>query len=107
MDQAMHDRFTLGMLLTLAALKILATTLSFVSGTPGGMFAPTLFIGVMLGGAVGGIERHFFPHLAGSTATYSLVGMGVLFAGFLRVPMTSVFMVLESAGTTPSLCRYS
>jgi CIC family chloride channel protein len=62
------------------------------------MFAPTLFIGAMLGGAVGDIERFYFPHLTGSTGTYVLVGMGVLFAGFLRVPMTSVFMVLEVSG---------
>jgi len=98
MDQAMHDQFTWKMLAALAGLKILATTLSFVSGTPGGMFAPTLFIGAMLGGAVGGIERHFFPLLTVSTGTYALVGMGVLFAAFLRVPMTSVFMVLEVSG---------
>ena len=97
-DQAMHDQFTWRFLLILAALKMVATTLSFITGTPGGMFAPTLFIGAMLGGAVGGAERHFFPHLTGSTATYALVGMGVLFAGFLRVPMTSVFMVLEVSG---------
>ena len=99
MDQAMHDQFTWQMLAVLAGLKIFTTTLSFVSGTPGGMFAPTLFIGAMLGGAVGGIERHFWgAHLTGSTGTYALVGMGVLFAGFLRAPMTSVFMVLEVSG---------
>jgi CIC family chloride channel protein len=98
MDQAMHGQFAWKFLAALAVLKILATTVSFVSGTPGGMFAPTLFIGAMLGGAVGDIERIFFPHLTGSTGTYVLVGMGVLFAGFLRVPMTSVFMVLEVSG---------
>jgi CIC family chloride channel protein len=98
MDQAMHDQFPWRILALLAGLKILSTTLSFASGTPGGMFAPTLFIGAMLGGAVGGVERIFFPHLTGSTATYALVGMGVLFAGFLRAPMTSVFMVLEVSG---------
>jgi chloride channel protein, CIC family len=98
MDQAMHGQFAWKVLAILAVLKILATTLSFVSGAPGGMFAPTLFIGAMLGGAVGDIERIFFPHLTGSTGTYVLVGMGVLFAGFLRVPMTSVFMVLEVSG---------
>ncbi len=97
-DQAMHNQFTWKMLGILAGLKILSTTLSFVSGTPGGMFAPTLFIGAMLGGAVGGVERILFPHLAGSIATYCLVGMGVLFAAFLRAPMTSVFMVLEVSG---------
>ena len=98
MDQAMHGQYAWKMLAILAVLKILATTVSFVSGAPGGMFAPTLFIGAMLGGAVGDVERIFFPQLTGSTGTYVLVGMGVLFAGFLRVPMTSVFMVLEVSG---------
>jgi len=98
MDQAMHDQFTWKMLAALAVLKIIATTFSFVSGTPGGMFAPTLFVGAMLGGAVGLLEQHFFPGLTGTTGTYCLVGMGVLFAGFLRAPMTSVFMVLEVSG---------
>jgi len=98
MDQAMHSQFTWKFLAILALLKIIATTFSFVSGTPGGMFAPTLFIGAMLGGAVGDLERIFFPHLTGSTGTYVVVGMGVLFAGFLRVPMTSVFMVLDVSG---------
>jgi CIC family chloride channel protein len=98
MDQAMHDQFTWKFLALLAGLKILATTLSFVTGTPGGMFAPTLFVGAMLGGAVGGVERLFYPQLTGTTGTYALVGMGVLFAAFLRAPMTSVFMVLEVSG---------
>ena len=98
MDEAMHGQFTWQMLAILGVLKIVATLLSFVSGTPGGMFAPTLFIGAMLGAAVGGAEHVFLPHLAWSPGTYALVGMGVLFAGFLRTPMTSVFMVLEVSG---------
>jgi len=97
-DEAMHGQFTWQMLAILGAVKIIATTLSFVSGTPGGMFAPSLFIGAMIGGAVGGVERHFFPGLGITTGAYALVGMGTLFAGFMRVPMTSVFMVLEVSG---------
>ncbi len=97
-DRAMHDQYTWQVLGILAGLKILSTTISFVSGTPGGMFAPTLFIGAMLGGAVGGAERVIFPHLTATSAAYALVGIGVLFAGFLRAPMTSVFMVLEVSG---------
>jgi len=97
-DEAMHGQFTWQMLAILAGLKIVATLLSFVSGTPGGMFAPTLFVGAMLGAAVGGAEHVILPHLSGSPGTYALVGMGVLFAGFLRAPMTSVFMVLEVSG---------
>jgi chloride channel protein, CIC family len=97
-DQAMHSQFAWQMLLVLALLKIIATTLSFSSGTPGGMFAPTLFIGAMLGAAVGSFEKIYFPHLTGSIGSYALVGMGVLFAAFLRAPLTSVFMVLEVSG---------
>ena len=98
MDEAMHGQFTWQFLAILAGLKILATLLSFVSGTPGGMFAPTLFIGAMLGAAVGGAQHALLPHLPWFPGTYALVGMGVLFAGFLRAPMTSVFMVLEVSG---------
>lgn len=97
-DEAMHGRFTWQFLAILAGLKIVATLLSFISGTPGGMFAPTLFIGAMLGAAVGGAEHTLLPHMHFSPGTYALVGMGVLFAGFLRAPMTSVFMVLEVSG---------
>ena len=97
-DQAMHAQFPWTMLLLLALFKILATTVSFSSGSPGGMFAPTLFTGAMLGAAVGSVEKLYFPHLTGSIGSYALVGMGVLFAAFLRAPLTSVFMVLEMSG---------
>lgn len=97
-DAAMHAQFAFKMLLLLAGFKIIATTLSFSSGTPGGMFAPTLFVGAMLGASVGSFEHHFFPYLTGSIGSYALVGMGVLFAAFLRAPLTSVFMVLEVSG---------
>ncbi len=97
-DQAMHAQFAWKMLLLLALFKIIATTVSFSSGTPGGMFAPTLFVGAMLGAAVGSVEKIYFPHLTGSIGSYALVGMGVLFAAFLRAPLTSVFMVLEVSG---------
>jgi len=98
MDQAMHDQYTWEVLGILAGLKLLATVLSFSSGTPGGLFAPTLFMGAMVGGAVGGVERLLFPHLTGPLGAYALVGMGALFAGILRAPMTSVFLVLEVSG---------
>ena len=97
-DQAMHGQFTWRLLLLLAALKMLATGFSFLSGTPGGTFAPTLFIGAMLGGAIGAVEHHFFPVLTGTVGTFALVGIGTLFAGFLRTPITSVFMVIELSG---------
>jgi CIC family chloride channel protein len=71
-DQALHGQFTWRFLGLLAVAKILATGISFLSGTPGGMFAPALFIGAMLGGSVGAVEHHFFPGLTVTTATFSL-----------------------------------
>lgn len=97
-DQAMHDEYAWRTLVALCALKVVATTASFVSGTPGGMFAPTLFIGAMLGGAVCAIERLIAPAFTGPIGAYALVGMGTLFAGILRAPMTSVFMIVEVSG---------
>ncbi|MFB3921015.1 MAG: chloride channel protein [Terriglobia bacterium] len=97
-DQAMHDQYVWQVLAILAFAKILTTSLSFLSGTPGGMFAPTLFVGAMLGAAVGGAEHRLFPWVASSAGAFALVGMGTLFAGFLRAPFTSVFMVLEVSG---------
>jgi CIC family chloride channel protein len=102
-DQALRGQFAWKFLLILAALKILATGISFLSGTPGGLFAPTLFVGAMLGGAVGSIEHHFFPSRAGTVGTFALVGMGTFFAGFLRTPITSVFMVMEVSGNYTSV----
>lgn len=97
-NQAIGGGLTWKLLLVLALLKMVATTLGFSSGTPGGMFAPTLFIGAMLGTAVGALQQMWLPHLTGPIGSYTLAGMGVLFAAFLRAPLTSVFMVLEVSG---------
>ncbi len=97
-DQAMHEQYTWQILAILGVLKIVSTGLSFTSGTPGGLFAPTLFMGAMIGGAVGMAERQIVPHLAIPVGAYALVGMGTLFAGILRAPMTSVFMIMEVSG---------
>jgi CIC family chloride channel protein len=98
MDAAMHAQYTIKFLLLLAALKLITSTVSFSAGAPGGMFATALFIGAMLGSAVGSFEHAFFPSLTGSVGSYALVGMGVFFAAFIRVPLTSVFMILEISG---------
>jgi CIC family chloride channel protein len=97
-DQAMHDAFGWRTLAALCLVKLLATATSFVTGTPGGLFAPTLFMGAMLGAAVCGVERQIAPGLAGPIGAYALIGMGTMFAGILRAPMTSVFMIVEVSG---------
>jgi CIC family chloride channel protein len=98
-DAAIHDQYVWQVLAILAVLKLLATAASFASGTPGGLFAPTLFIGAMAGGAVCGATRALVPGFDGDTGVYVLVGMGTLFAGILRAPITSVFMILEVSGS--------
>ncbi len=98
MDQAMHEQYTWQILILLGTLKIVTTGISFSSGTPGGLFAPTLFMGAMIGGAVGMAEHQIVPNLAIPVGSYALIGMGTLFAGILRAPMTSVFMILEVSG---------
>ncbi len=98
-DSALHDRFPWEVLLLLGAVKLLTTALCFSSGTPGGMFAPTLFVGAMIGGGIGGLASLFWPFPTSSAGAYVLVGMGTFFAGLFRAPMTSIFMVFEVSAT--------
>jgi CIC family chloride channel protein len=98
MDLAMHNRFPWEALGIIAGLKLVSTALSFTTGTPGGLFAPVVFMGAMLGGSVAMLEQQLFPAIAVPVGAYALVGMGALFAGILRAPMTSVFMILEVSG---------
>jgi CIC family chloride channel protein len=94
-DQALNGEMLFTTMAMLGALKIVATITSYVSGNAGGIFAPTLFIGAMTGGAVGAIVNMYAPFPTASVGAYALVGMGALFAGVIRAPMTSVFMIFE------------
>jgi len=91
----LNDSLTLKLMLTLLVLKLVATAVSYASGNAGGIFGPSLFLGAMLGGAVGSVAQHFFPGSVASPGAYALVGMGTAFAGIVRAPMTSVVMIFE------------
>ncbi len=91
----LNDSLTLKLMLTLLVLKLVATAVSYASGNAGGIFGPSLFLGAMLGGAVGSVAQHFFPSYVASPGAYALVGMGASFAGIVRAPMTSVVMIFE------------
>ncbi len=93
---ALNGRMTLGIMALLVALKLIAVTTSYGSGNAGGIFGPSLFIGAMLGGTIGGIAHWLLPHHTASAGAYALVGMGTLFAGIVRAPMTSVLMIFET-----------
>lgn len=94
-NDALNAHLLLKVLLVLFVLKLLATAVAFSSGNSGGLFAPSLFIGAMLGGSIGTIGAHYFPTHVLSPGTYALVGMGVTFAGIIRAPITSFFMIFE------------
>lgn len=94
-DQALNGGLVLQTMLLLCGVKLVATIISYASGNAGGIFAPTLYLGAMAGGAVGVLVNQTALFPAGDPGAYALVGMGTLFAGIIRAPMTSVFMVFE------------
>ncbi|MFQ5777550.1 MAG: chloride channel protein [Terriglobia bacterium] len=96
-DQALNGRLLLTGLIVLGGVKLVATIISYASGNAGGIFAPSLFIGAMVGGATGHLVQSLdlFSTPTGDPGAYALVGMGTLFAGIIRAPMTSVFMIFE------------
>ena len=94
-DQALHGGLLFPTMVLLCVMKIVATLISYASGNAGGVFAPSLFIGAMAGGAVGTLVQRFAPFPTADVGAYALVGMGALFAGIIRAPMTSVFMIFE------------
>jgi CIC family chloride channel protein len=94
-DSALHDQFGWRTLFVLGLTKMAVTAVCFAAGTPGGMFAPTLFIGAMIGGGIGSLAQVYWPVPSSPPSAYVLVGMGTFFAAVFRAPMTSVFMVFE------------
>jgi CIC family chloride channel protein len=94
-NQALLGEIALQSLVILLLLKIVATSLTLGSGGSGGVFAPSLFIGAMLGGALGTVAHHFFPALTATSGAYALVGMAAVFAGATRAPFTAIIMLFE------------
>jgi CIC family chloride channel protein len=92
---ALNGTMALRLMLLLVVLKLVGVTVSYASGNAGGIFGPSLFLGAMLGGAVGTVAHHLLPGYTASPGAYALVGMGALFAGIVRAPMTSVLMIFE------------
>lgn len=94
-DQALAGEIALQSLVILFILKIIATSLTLGSGGSGGVFAPSLFIGAMLGGAFGTIAHQLFPTIIATSGAYGLVGMAAVFAGAARAPITAIIILFE------------
>src|SRR5450432_3413103 len=95
---ALNGKMAFNLMLLLVVLKLLTVTTSYASGNAGGIFGPALFIGAMLGGTVGTVAHHLFPAYTATPGAYALVGMGAVFAGVVRAPMTSVLIIFEMTG---------
>ena len=98
LENGVAGRYALGFLLVLLVGKMLATSLTIGIGGSGGVFAPSLFIGAMLGSAFGLLVHQLNPATSGPLGAYALVGMGAVFAGAARAPITAVIIMFELTG---------
>jgi CIC family chloride channel protein len=94
-ERALRGEIVLSMLAILAIGKIFATSFTLGSGGSGGVFAPSLFIGAMLGGAVGHVVDAVFPGLGVQPGAYALVGMGAVFAGATWAAISAILILFE------------
>jgi len=97
-QQALMGELPVALMFTLAFLKIAATSFTISSGGSGGVFGPSLFIGAMLGGAVGQLAHAWFPGIVSSPGAFALVGMAAFFAGVAKAPLGALLMVCEMTG---------
>jgi CIC family chloride channel protein len=94
-DKVLSGDVVLKLVVMLALLKMFATALCYASGNAGGIFGPSMFIGAMMGAAVGRVAHVALPGVTADAGAYALVGMGTAFAGIIRTPLTSVIMIFE------------
>ncbi len=97
-EKVLTGKFLLISLISLFFLKIFSTSLTIGSGGSGGVFAPSLFIGSMLGGFIGFLFKHFFPSFTSPYGAYALVGMAAVFAGVSHAPITAIIIIFEMTG---------
>ncbi len=91
---------SVGLLLAaLIVFKILATSITLGSGGSGGIFAPSLFIGAMLGGFIGGEAHQLFPGVTATSGAYALVGMGAVVAAATHAPLSAIIILFELTGS--------
>lgn len=94
-EAAIQGKTALWILVVLIFVKPLATSFTLGSGNSGGVFAPSLFVGAMLGGAMGHLFSYWFPSIGNNTGAFALVGMAALFSATARAPLTAMLIVFE------------
>ncbi len=98
LDAGVTGQYALGFLLVLVVGKVIATSLTLAIGGSGGVFAPSLFIGAMLGAAFGQVVGAIDPSLSGQAGAFAIVGMGAVLAGTTHAPITAGIMLFELTG---------
>ncbi|WP_201774076.1 chloride channel protein [Demequina oxidasica] len=98
LENAVDGKYVIGFLLILLVAKIFATSLTIGIGGSGGVFAPSLFLGAMLGAAFGQTMNYLFPGLGINPGAYALVAMAAVFSGAARAPITAVIILFELTG---------
>ena len=99
MNLALTNEMSLQLLFALIFIKILASSITLGSGASGGIFAPSLFMGCMTGGAFGMLLHTLMPTMTALPGAYALVGMGGLVAGTTYAPITAILIIFEMSGT--------
>jgi len=92
---ALQGEIAITILLTLAVMKLLATSIVVGLGVPGGMIGPTLFIGAMLGAAIAGLSMHLPLGLQNHVGMFALLGMGAMMSASLQAPLAALTAMLE------------
>ncbi|MEP6945875.1 MAG: chloride channel protein [Acidobacteriota bacterium] len=99
LSAALAGKLAVKVMAVLCLLKLAATVFSYSSGGAGGIFAPSLFVGGMLGGVIGVIDVNLLQHPSNEVGAFALVGMGAVFAGVVRAPITSILIIFEMTGS--------
>ncbi|PIO06871.1 hypothetical protein COT47_02385 [Candidatus Woesearchaeota archaeon CG08_land_8_20_14_0_20_43_7] len=94
-NAALAGKIPILILILLGLLKMIATSSTLGSGSSGGIFAPSLYIGAMFGAAFGLFSHNLFPEVITQPAAFAFIGMGALFAGACRTPVTTIIMIPE------------
>ncbi len=97
-EQVLAGHGLVSVLMALVVLKSLATAITLGSGGAGGVFAPALFIGAVIGGAYGGIMHALLPESTATAGAYATIGIGAFLAASTHAPMTAIFLLFEMTG---------
>jgi CIC family chloride channel protein len=98
-EEALKGNLVLAIIPIFFIVRFLMTTFSYSTGAPGGIFAPLLVLGSLIGLGIGQLTQHFFPAFAPIPAVFAVVGMAAYFAAIVRAPLTGIMLIIEMTGS--------